>query len=74
MASQVGDVLFDRREIIGWGPTGTVVLRGTWGQEPVAVKRFLTAPLKILDDHQLAQCDHVNILKLYDVITLKGFT
>lgn len=76
MVSRVGDIVFDRRSMMGWGPTGTVVLRGTYGDEPVAVKRFISRHLKLdAGDFQTYRSDyHVNILPLLDVTTFSGFT
>ena len=82
MAGKVDDIRFDRREVIGWGPDGTVVLRGTWGgdggvQQPVAVKRFMTRQAKFntfeFDLYRMSE--NANIAQLYRVASSeKGFT
>ncbi|KAK4036503.1 serine/threonine-protein kinase/endoribonuclease IRE1 [Daphnia magna] len=79
MAAKVGDIEFDRRQIIGWGPNGTVVLRGrlNGAQQPVAVKRYLTKQLKwnASEFELYRKEDHHNILRLYDVTSdQSGFT
>ena len=79
MVSRLGDMVFDRRLMIGWGPTGTVVLRGTFGgeeEEPVAVKRFISRQLKLdAGDFETYRTNfHVNILQLHDVVNFGGFT
>ena len=82
MAGKVDDIRFDRRQVIGWGPDGTIVLKGTWGgddgvERPVAVKRFLTRQLKLntfeFDLYRMSE--HANIVQLYRVASSeKGFT
>jgi len=80
MAVRVGDIQFDRRQMIGWGPSGTVVLRGSvkGGQQPAAVKRFITKQLKWnANEFKLYRKeDHANILRLYHLASdnLTGFT
>lgn len=81
MAGRVEDIQFDRRDIIGWGPTGTIVIRGTWGSDgcprPVAVKRFLTRQLK-MDNFEFdlyRKSEHPNIIQLHKIASSdKGFT
>lgn len=76
---KVGDIEFDRRMMIGWGPNGTVVLRGSLkgSGRSVAVKRFISTQVKWNAkefDHYQNE-DHVNILKLYHKATdSAGFT
>ena len=70
MAVRVGDIELDRRQMIGWGPNGTVVLRGTLkGGQPVAVKRFITKQLKWnAKEFEIYRTrDHENVLRLYNV-------
>lgn len=78
MEDKVEDVIeFDRRNIVGWGPTGTVVLRGTIGGKPVAVKRFLAAQSKVIDDQFnlfRTSSNHDSLLRFYSVFSNRGFT
>lgn len=78
MAVKVDDIEFDRRQMIGWGPNGTVVLRGTFkAGQAVAVKRLITKQLKQdADQFQLyRKLDHDNILRLHHVASDQaGFT
>lgn len=76
---RVGEIEFDRRHMIGWGPSGTVVLRGTFkGQQPVAVKRFITKQLNWnANEFELYRKeDHANVLRLYHFASAdrSGFT
>lgn len=75
---KVGDIEFDRRHMIGWGPNGTIVLRGSLkGGQSVAVKRFITKQLKwnVKEFEHFQKEDHVNILRVYHTATdLAGFT
>lgn len=79
MAVKVGDIEFDRRLMIGWGPNGTVVLRGNLkdAQQPVAVKRYITKQLKWnANEFELYRKEeHDNILRLYHITSdQSGFT
>ena len=78
MAVKLGDVEFDRRHMIGWGVHGTVVLYGTFkGDQPVAVKRFITRHLdqNTKDFAIYRRLRHDNILRLLDIASDKtGFT
>lgn len=68
MTVKVGDIEFDRRQMIGWGPRGTVVFRGTLkGGQSVAVKRFISKQLKWnAEELELFRKeDHDNILRLH---------
>ena len=68
---------YDRRNIVGWGPSGTVVLRGTIAGKPVAVKRFLASQSKVIDDQFnlfRTNCNHDSLLRFYSIFSDRGFT
>lgn len=76
MADKAEDVEYDRRNIIGWGPSGTVVLRGKFAGKLVAVKRFLAGQSRVLDDQfELYRTSvHANGVRLHCVFSSRGFT
>ena len=52
--------------VIGWGSHGTVVLKGTWGGRPVAVKRLLSDFTRLASQEvKLLQAsdDHPNVIR-----------
>ncbi|BEI85390.1 hypothetical protein CcaverHIS002_0507910 [Cutaneotrichosporon cavernicola] len=54
--------------VIGYGSHGTVVLKGTWGGRPVAVKRLLSDFVRLASQEvKLLQAsdDHPNVIRYY---------
>ena len=81
MAHKVDDVEYDRRNIIGWGPSGSVVMRGAVSSSAsvvkcAAVKRLLTGQCKVLDEQfkLFAQCSHANVVRFCTVAQASNFT
>lgn len=82
MAHKVDDVQYDRRDIVGWGPSGSVVLRGTVdgaksAARRVAVKRFLAGQSKVLDEQfkLFRQCvHHANVVRFCTVVFTPSYT
>ena len=75
MSIKVGEIEFDPGQVIGWGPNGTVVLRGAYNQKQVAVKCLLKCQLEVLasDFDIFSSKTHVNVLRLLHMVEEKDF-
>jgi serine/threonine-protein kinase/endoribonuclease IRE1 len=64
----VGKINFNTKNIIGRGPTGTCVYKGTFaGKQPVAVKRFDYFDMADNEIKSLVSLHHQNLVRIYAI-------